>query len=103
MCINEAKRRKLEEKAFNDLFTAKHLNPKWHKIVRNALAYARENITAGYRPRFDDVSGVLHAIIEADLDFRKHQDANGAREAEWVDLFADYIVDRVLDADGGHS
>ncbi|MGB6980697.1 MAG: hypothetical protein WBD66_15940, partial [Candidatus Acidiferrales bacterium] len=68
-----------------------------------AYTYAKDNITAGKEPRLDDVSGVLHAIIEADPDFRDHQDAQGAREVEWVDLFGDYIVDQVLEAGRGHT
>jgi hypothetical protein len=103
MCLNEAKRKSLEDKDFHKLFREKKQNEKWQHLVSNARAFAKLNITQGKEPRLDDISGVLYSIIKADQDFRNHQDTHSAREDQWVEWFADYVVDQIMNAGKGHT
>jgi hypothetical protein len=94
MALNETKKKNLEDKDFDELFAEK--KPKWAQLAANAYEYAKNNTTGGKEPRLDDVSIVLYPVIEADPDFRAHQDANSARSKRWSLWFTEYIVDKIV-------
>jgi hypothetical protein len=96
MALNETKKKNLEDKEFDKLFSDKKQNRKWTELARNAYDYAKKNITQGKEPRLDDVSGVLYPIIAADEGFRAHQDKMQARAKRWTEWFTEYIVDQVI-------
>ena len=96
MALNETKKKNLEDKDFDDLFSDPKKNVKWAQLASNAYNYAKENTTKGKEPRLDDVSIVLYPVVEADPDFRSHQDANNAHGKRFALWFTEYIVDRVI-------
>jgi hypothetical protein len=96
MSLNETKKKNLEDKDFDDLYSDEKKNAKWVQLATNAYKYAKENTTPGKEPRLDDVSVVLYPVVEADPDFRAHQDANNARSKRWSIWFTEYIVDKVI-------
>jgi hypothetical protein len=96
MALNETKKKNLEDKEFDELYSNKKQNPKWAQLANNAYEYAKKNITQGKEPRLDDVSGVLYPIVAADEVFRAHQDKVQARAKRWTEWFTEYIVDQVI-------
>lgn len=94
MGLSESKKKNLEDKDFDTLFTGNR--PKWTRFAREAHRFARQNITGGNEPRPDDVAKALYAVIEADETFRDHQEENRARQPRYVGWFTDYVVDQVL-------
>lgn len=96
MALNETKKKNLEDKEFDKLFANKKLKEKWAQLAAHAYEYAKENTTHGKEPRLDDISVVLYPVIEADPDFRNHQDANSAHSKRWAVWFTEYVVDQVV-------
>src|ERR1700722_15593970 len=96
MGLSESKKKDLEAKDFDGLFTHKKHHTKWVAIAKKAHDYAKENITEGSEPRPDDVAEALLPILNADTDLRKHQSDNRAMAKKYKLAFADYIVDQVL-------
>ena len=98
--LTEAKKKNLEDKGFDRLFTKRKAN--WTKLVREAHKYAKENMTEGRDPRPDDVAKVLYPMIEVDKAFRDHQHDNKARQPRYIGWFTDYVIDQVLARPGGN-
>ena len=96
MGLSEAKKKNLEDKAFDELFKNKKQNPKWNNLAKKAHAYAKENMTEGRDPRPDDVAKVLYPMIEVDKAFREHQEEQRARRKRYIEWFTDYVIDLVL-------
>lgn len=94
MGLTEAKKKNLEDKAFDNLFTAQR--QKWERLARSAQGYARRNMTEGNQPRPDDVAQVLLPLVAVDKSFRDHQYENKARQRRYLDWFTDYIIDQIL-------
>ena len=49
MALNETKKKNLEGKEFDELYSNKKQNPKWAQLANNAYEYAKKNITQGKR------------------------------------------------------
>ena len=94
MGLSEAKKKALEDKKFDELFKS-HASA-WHSMARKAYMYAKTNITNGDEPRPDDTAKILTPMVEVDEKFRDHQEDNKARAKRFVEMFTDYVIDKVL-------
>lgn len=94
MGLTESKIRDLKDKKFDKLYT-KH-EEAWRKLVRTAYEFAQKNISAGAKPRPDDILKALLPMLEVNEDLRKHQEDNKARYKRFREYFGDYMIDQEL-------
>jgi len=101
MGLSETKKKALEDKKFDELFSD-NANI-WESMARKAYMYAKKNITNGNEPRPDDIAKILTPMIEVDEKFRAHQEDNRARAKRFVEMFTDYVIDKELVKQKGTS
>ena len=94
MGLSESKKKQLEDKKFDELYSSDEAV--WRDMAKRASQYAKMNITDGNIPRPDDVAKILYPMIEVNEAFRSHQEDNCARAKRFVEMFTEYVIDRVL-------